>query len=191
MTHIWYRQTSGNFPKTFKKVEGICISQFSFYDDYYADIICDDSKRVTLKGNNRTYHVDCEGYDLDGTLIISELPKFGMSDATNFRYQLNDEIDLVTAPWSDFFHCSQCYICKPFNFSSVKVSMEFSFHFFFNLKYSATRKNRLIFQFIRCLIKRQSKLIVMVISWTVNRCRSQVRQCHRKLWTRWYRKKNA
>ena len=37
--------------------------------------ICDDSKRVMQrsKDTNQTFYVDCQGYDIDGTLIFKEL----------------------------------------------------------------------------------------------------------------------
>ena len=100
------------------------------------DIICDDSKRVTIEGTNSTYHVDCGGFDMDGTLILFDLDDCEWRDFTDdtnltpsweLKYRLND--DLVTAvTCSDFFHCSFCNKCTPFNFSSVWVSIEFSFH---------------------------------------------------------------
>ena len=34
-------------------------------------IICDDFKRVELKGLYQTFHVDCQGYDIDGSDIFT------------------------------------------------------------------------------------------------------------------------
>lgn len=122
------------------------------------DIICDDSKRVTIEGTNSTYHVDCDGFDMDGALILIGLDDCewrNYTDDTNLtpswglKNLLND--DLVTAvTCSDFFHCSRCFKCRPFNLTSVRVSVEFSFHFFIYFEYSATRTKLLIFQCIRC-----------------------------------------
>ena len=116
------------------------FAEFS-YDDYDEfTMICDDSKRVTLKKNNRTYHVDCKGYDINGILIITGLDDCGLvySDDPNLYHSnlfWSNQLGPVTAVTnSDFYHCSYCSKCKPFNFSSVSVSIEFSFHFFINLK---------------------------------------------------------
>ena len=132
--------------------------------DYDEFPICDNFKRVPLKGNNRTYHVDCNGYDINGTLIITGLDDCGIvytDDPTDsyhsnlywsypLRYDLNDDLvsdlslpilsEVVTAvDCSDFYHCSYYNKCTPFNSSSVWVSIEFSFRFFFNFEFSATR----------------------------------------------------
>ena len=125
------------------------------------DIICDDFKRVTVKGTNNTYHVDCNGHDLDGTLILIDLAECGLGGYSysnydtkldpshELRYRLNDT--LVTAhTFGDFFHCSHCNECRPYNFSSVWVSIELFFHLYINFEYSATRTKLLIFQCIRC-----------------------------------------
>ena len=149
------RHTSGNFLETLK-IGWICalplfwckfFSSFAEFsnDDYDEFQICDDSKRVPVKGNNRTYHVDCDGYDINGTLILTGIDYCYLDESDprayrqmflypsyQFRYDLNDDL-LTTVACIDFFHCSYCNKCKPFNFSSVMVSIKFSFHFFINL----------------------------------------------------------
>ena len=92
--------------RTLLKKSWICLfwskiwysyAQFSpriYNEDYQnannkiADIICDDSKRVTLNGTYNTYHVDCEGYDLDGTLIFSDLDYCGSRDRGKISWRL-------------------------------------------------------------------------------------------------------
>ena len=71
-------------------------------------------------GRAQTYHVDCQGYDIDGTLIFPELNDcWGQSLR---YYERDNQMPTLTASTHEFNHCSQCGRCKRFEFSELMVS---------------------------------------------------------------------
>ena len=69
----------------------------------------------------QTYHVDCQGYDIDGTLIFPELNDCWGNIELQY-YEGDNQMPTLIASTHEFNHCSQCQTCKPFEISEYMVS---------------------------------------------------------------------
>ena len=113
-----------------------------------AQEICDDTKRALFESQQQTFSVDCQGFDLDGTLIFPELQDARVAEYYEFQYsddsyQSSDYqrpyLDRLSLPawgypdypnaniWAtcqyDFAHCSKCHRCKKTTITTQTVSV--------------------------------------------------------------------
>ena len=105
---------------------------YDSWDSSGNDNICDDFKRVELKGTYQTFHVDCQGYDIDGSEIFPLLQWSNCGRYYNGYYNgepllmeyYNETIQeyVLTASKYNFAHCSHCNWCKQFDFDNLMVS---------------------------------------------------------------------
>ena len=100
-----------------------------WFIDIDPDIICDDFKRVELEGTYQTFHVDCQGYDIDGSEIFPQLQWsncWRYSDESAVMEYYNETIQeyVLTASINNFTHCSKCNWCKKFDYGNLMVSYQ-------------------------------------------------------------------
>ena len=82
----------------FKNIEcdvtyGRILNEFKIMIKFACSIaqeVCDDFKRVMFQAakTNQTFYVDCQGYDIDGSLIFDELQNNELLDYYNNQYDI-------------------------------------------------------------------------------------------------------
>ena len=103
------------------------------------DIICDDFKRVEVEGfrGHPNFHVDCQGYDIDGSELFTDVLKNCVHYTDNFgdlrewmemRMEYYNETIYIEPIMTevtlhDFAHCSQCNWCKMKSVTTDTISI--------------------------------------------------------------------
>ena len=127
----WADNSSGGQYIDYASIENYDIQDDYARQDTNQKPVCDDTKRVAFEMQGQTFkifHVDCQGYDIDGTLIFEELQDTDLKPSPNQypMWSYKDDQNTRAEIWAtcnDFYHCPRCHMCARKTITTNTVSI--------------------------------------------------------------------